>query len=245
MNAAEMSDRVIVETIKNATIDEQEKRELKKELYHRYERFVHKHWHALTKQLNSSIYLTSLKKDFYNDSYITFANALEAVRPEKIENDKWKFLGYYGFYLSNQRNSYAKKIIQKHRTEVSTEVPIENGDSINLLDLSSKGTVESAEDSYFEKDYKERFWKALYFCRTQLWDKVSKELFDMRAEEKPIRVVCDSLNISSWKYGKLLTQMKTQLLYYIDHPKEIPANIANDPIEPFLRSSPTTHKPLL
>lgn len=216
----EMSDRILVETIKTVT-DENLKKELKDALYHRYEKFVHKHWHTLTKQLNAPIYLTSLKDDFYNESYVTFANALNAVNPEKIENDKWKFLGYYGFYLSNQRKSFAKKVIKKHKTEVSMEITTGDEETVNLADLSEAGKAPSTEEEFFKQDYKNRFWKALTFCRESLWDPVSKAIFDMRAEEKPIRQICASLDISSWRYNKLLTVMKNQLEYYIEHPNEI------------------------
>ena len=230
LQATEMSDRVLVETIKTVT-DEKLKKELKEALYHRYEKFVHKHWHTLTKQLNASVYLTTLKDDFYNDSYITFANALEAVNPGKIENDKWKFLGYYGFYLSNQRKLYAKKVIQKHRTEVSMEISTGDEETVNLADLSTAGKVPSTEEEFFKEDYRSRFWKALTFCRGTLWDPISRAIFDLRAEEKPIRQVCSSLNISSWRYNKLLTTMKAQLEYYIEHPKEITLSFVKAPTE--------------
>ena len=107
-----LNDRNLVHRIKT-TQDETIARELKMVLFSRYERLVHKHWHALARRMNASSSVIGLKEDFYSDSYITFNKALSAVALNKIENDNWKFLGYFGYYLSATKNAYAKRIVKK------------------------------------------------------------------------------------------------------------------------------------
>lgn len=206
-----MSDREVVQKIKE-TKDTESLKTLKKVLYNRYEKFVHKHWHKLYRQMNASVYLSQIKDDFYSDSYLAFSNALDAIKTEKILNDKWKFLGYYGFYLSNQRKSYAKKVLKKYHTETSLEIPNEDGEStIYLSDLSDEGRSPSAEDTFLEQDFKKRFWAAIQECKTIEWDETRCNLFDLRAKGLPVKKICEELKISPWKYNKLLEEMRTQL----------------------------------
>lgn len=206
-----LSDREVVQRIKEGK-DTENQKYLKQVLYTRYEKFVHKHWHKLYKQLNASMYLSQLKDEFYSDSYLTFSNALDAVKTEKILNDKWRFLGYYGFYLSNQRKNYAKKVLRKYKSEVSLEVPDENGENtVYLSDLTEDGKAPSAEDTVIEQDFKERFWKALQECKEKDWDKTCNTLFDLKSQGLAVKKICEKLDISSWKYSKLLEGMRQQL----------------------------------
>ena len=206
-----MSDREVVQKIKE-TSDVENLKALKSVLYRRYEKFVHKHWHKLYSQMNASTYLSQIKDDFYNDSYLAFSNALDAIKTEKILNDKWKFLGYYGFYLSNQRKAYAKKVLKKYRTETALEVPGGEGETtIYLSDLSEGGVSPSAEDAFIEQDFKQRFWKAIQECKAKEWDETQRNLFDLRAKGLPVKRICGELKISPWKYNKLLEGMRVQL----------------------------------
>lgn len=207
-----MSDRQLVETIKAST-DPKQIAAMRYALYARYEKFVHKHWHKLSSQLNASRATMEVKDDFYNESFVTFTTALDAVSVTKIRDNNWKFLGYYGFYLSNQRKSFARKVIQKHRHETSLEAP--NPESPNstiyLSDMVDVGRVPSAEEIILEQEGKAQFWKAVKICREKLWDTTSNAIFDARLKKTPIKTICTTLGISPWKYNKVLTQMRQDL----------------------------------
>ncbi len=86
------------------------------QLYFRYEKLCYKHLHILERQLNYSV---SVKEDFMADTYEVFLNALSTVKLSQIKNDKWLFLGWFGFYLKNLRIKYMNDIIKKNSNETS------------------------------------------------------------------------------------------------------------------------------
>jgi len=209
-----MSDRDLVISIKAETNGENRKKKMY-ELFTRYSKFVHKHWHWLTQSLGTTENVQITKEDFYGDSYLTMVKALDAVDVSKIKNDKWKFLGYYGFYLSNQRNSYAKKIIKKHAKEGPLDIVV-GKQTIIASDFSYNGTALSAEEVVVEQDYKHRFWSALKVCKTSLWSETENGIFDLRLKKMTVKDICTKLNISSWTYSKKLAVMKSQLDSILD-----------------------------
>lgn len=206
-----MSDRNLVTTIKT-TINREEEKEARYVLYRRYERFVHKHWHSLSSRMNRSAAVMELKNDFYAESYIVFEKALNATKLSKIRDDKWKFLGYYGFYLSTLKNNFAKGVVNKYHNETSIEIPVNATDrNVVLSDLSEAGVVPSAEDEVLQKDEQRRFWKALAQCQSTIWDETKRVIWDRRAAGTSIKETCSELGISTWRFNKILTEMKTQL----------------------------------
>lgn len=207
-----MSDRQLVTEIKKGDQEEQIK-EMMQVLYLRYMNFIHKHWHALSRQLNGSQLVQDVKDDFYSESYLSFTRALDAVDLAKIQNDNWKFLGYFGFYLSNQRNTFAKRLIQKYQEETAIELPEAFGENktIYLSDISEKGTVSSAEDTFLQDDHRRRFWSGLDYCKTKLWTDIEVKIFNMREKGESIKTICNEVSISPWRYSKILTTMKNQL----------------------------------
>lgn len=207
---ATMSDRQLVLNIKAST-DATQTQEMTQVLYTRYMNFIHKHWHALSRQLNSSYLVQDIKDDFYSESYVSFSKALAAVDVTKIQNNNWKFLGYFGFYLSNQRNTFAKRIIKKYQEETPIEIPESTGErTIYLSDISEKGAVLSAEEAFLEDDQRRRFWTGLSYCKEQLWSDVEKRIFDMREKGSSIKAICTELEMSPWKCNKILSRMKQQ-----------------------------------
>jgi hypothetical protein len=206
-----MSDRDLVKLIKS-TMNREEEREARHVLYRRYERFVHKHWHSLSSRMNRSAAVMELKNDFYAESYIVFEKALKATNVTKIRDDKWKFLGYYGFYLSTLKNNFAKGIVNQYHNEVSIEINAPSTDrSIILSDLSEAGVVQSAEDEVIERDQRRRFWSALTQCQSTIWDETKRTIWNRRASGVSIRDTCEELGISTWRFNKILSEMKTQL----------------------------------
>jgi hypothetical protein len=205
-----MSDAELVEGIKTSQ-DEDQVKDMTHVLYMRYMNFIHKHWHALSRQLNASYLVQDIKEDFYSESYVSFSKALAAINLEKIQNNKWKFLGYFGFYLSNQRNTFAKRIIRKYQEETPIEIPEASGErTIYLSDISEKGAVASAEDTFMKEEQRRGFWAGLTYCRDELWSDVERRIFDMREKGQSIKAICAELEMSPWKCNKILSRMKQQ-----------------------------------
>ena len=205
-----LSDRQLVEDIKKDP-ESAQARDMMHVLYTRYMNFIHKHWHALSRQLNGSHLVQDIKDDFYSESYVSFTKALTAIDVGKIQNNSWKFLGYFGFYLSNQRNTFAKKIIKKYQEETPIEISEPSGErTVYLSDISEKGTVVSAEDAFLQDDQRRRFWGGLSRCKEELWGDVEKRIFDMREKGESIKTICTTLEMSPWKYNKILERMKQQ-----------------------------------
>ena len=206
-----MSDKDLVTGIKSSTDAEQIK-VMEHVLYTRYMNFIHKHWHALSRQLNTSHLVQDIKEDFYSESYVSFSKALTAIDISKIENSSWKFLGYFGFYLSNQRNTFAKRIIKKYQAETPIEIPEAQGERvIYLSDIAEKGSVSSAEDTFIQDHQRRQFWEGLDHCKEELWSDVERRIFDMREKGRSIKAICSELNMSPWKCNKILGHMKEQL----------------------------------
>lgn len=206
-----MSDRDLVSKIKS-TIDREEEREARHVLYRRYERFVHKHWHSLNSRMNRSSAVMEQKNDFYAESYVVFEKALRAVNVSKIRDNKWKFLGYYGFYLSTLKNNFAKGIVNQYHNETAIEIPISStSKNMILSDMSEAGIVPSAEDVVIKQDQQRRFWSALTQCQSTIWDDTKRVIWNRRAAGVSIKETCEELNISTWRFNKILSEMKTQL----------------------------------
>lgn len=212
-----LNDRDLVTRIKTTTNKEEEK-EARLVLYQRYERFVHKHWHSLSSRMNRSAAVLEMKSDFYAESYMVFEKALKAVKLSKIKNSKWKFLGYFGFYLSTLKNNFAKNVVHLYHNETALEIPTTaSSRCVILSDMSEAGIVRSAEEEIIERDERERFWKALTQCKSTVWDSTQKAIWDKRAAGVSIKETCQELEISAWKFNKLLSEMKTQLQTAITH----------------------------
>jgi len=180
-------------------------------LYMRYMNFIHKHWHALSRQLNDSYLVQDIKDDFYSESYVSFSKALAAVSLDKIKDEKWKFLGYLGFYLSNQRNAFAKRLIKKYNVETPIEIPVDGDHNRYLTDIVEHGTVSSAEDTFFKEEEQRRFWDGLAYYKGQVWSDIERRIFTLREQGKSIKSICTDLQISPGKCGKLLGRMGRQL----------------------------------
>jgi len=119
-----MKDRELVKLAKK----EDESKEV---LYFRYEKLCFKHLHILERQLNHKL---EVKDDFMADTYEVFLKALEAVDLSKVKNDKWLFLGWYGFYLKNLRQKYMNEIIKQSQNETSLFRGSDTGDEYVITD---------------------------------------------------------------------------------------------------------------
>ena len=151
-------------------------------LWDRYSRMVHKHWAILRKQLSNSHQVMGVEEDFYSEAFISFRKALDAIDTSKIKNDKWKFLGYFRFYLQNLRASFITKIRATYEHEKPFYVVNRDGEEMPLIDLIQSvqdrdshrySSVEQIEASIVEE-------QVITSCM-ELWDNTRQKIFTMKA----------------------------------------------------------------
>ena len=131
-----MLDRELVKLAKNED-------KYKNILYFRYENLCYKHLHILERQLNHKL---DVKDDFMGDTYEVFLKALTAVKLKEIKNDKWLFLGWYGFYLKNLRIKYMDTIMKKSRHETSLHKPSHDGGEYIITDVAGVFTPDPYQE---------------------------------------------------------------------------------------------------
>lgn len=111
------------------------------QLFSQYENLIHKHYHILRKQLKT---IPFDRDDFYSEAYISFRKALKAVDPVKIEaDDKWKFIGYFRFYLQGLRASIIREALKKTFKETPLYKTASDGEEYLITDdalMTSDGT---------------------------------------------------------------------------------------------------------
>ncbi len=144
-----MKDRELVQLAKTSD-------KYKGELYFRYENLCYKHLHILERQVG---YSEELKDDFMGDTYEVFLKALKGVKITEIKNDKWLFLGWYGFFLKNLRIKYVKEIFKQRENETSLFKSGGDGKEYLLTDVAgihAPDVYEEIEDKLaFKSIYKE------------------------------------------------------------------------------------------
>ena len=142
-----MNDRDLVIFIKSNYSTATSRKECDKAitvLWNRYQNQIHNNWHVLSKTLHNSDYVMNAKEDFYEEAQEVFMTALSKVDPVKINADeKWKFVGYFDFYLRNLRTKFHK--------DLSRGVNIKSIDSMQKLDDDCDLEVDlDVEEAYRE-----------------------------------------------------------------------------------------------
>lgn len=142
-----MNDRDLVIFIKsnhNNTTSRKEYDRAITVLWNRYQNQIHNNWHILSKTLHNSDYVMNAKEDFYEEAQEVFMTALSKVDPIKINADeKWKFVGYFDFYLRNLRTKFHK--------DLSRGVNVKSIDSMQKLDDDCDLEVDlDVEEAYRE-----------------------------------------------------------------------------------------------
>ena len=96
---------------------------------------------------------------YMGDTYEVFLKALAGVKIEEIKNDKWLFLGWYGFFLKNLRIKYVKEIFKQRENETSLFRSGGDGKEYLLTDVAeiyAPDAYEEIEDRMaFKSIYKE------------------------------------------------------------------------------------------
>jgi len=187
-------------------------------LYNRYKNFVYNHWSKLKmnlEKINNKTYinnLSSLKTDFENDSYLAFSEALDYVNIDEIKNDKWKFLGPYGWYLSNLRRTYRRKALKTNR-EMSPFVSFGDDES-NLLDNTRYAHI-SAEDEYI-KIHDEQRADLFLSNMSKYLNSEELSLSSLRRNGASISEIKSKMNITTNSYYKITNSIKEKVSKYMN-----------------------------
>lgn len=182
-------------------------------LFFRYRHFIYNHWAKLRKNLekiNNKSYnnnLMAIKSDFENDAYLAFIDALNYVNLEEIKNDKWKFLGPFGWYLSNLRRTYRRKALSSAR-EMSSNVTIGDTES-NILDTAKFASM-SAEDVFLHNEDEK---KISYFMNNldHFLTPEEFELSKLKRAGKPIVEIKSKMNLTTSSYYKLTKSIEMKV----------------------------------
>ena len=182
-----MLDREILTQLKDQDVSRATKLELKTELWGRYSRLVHKNWAILRKQMDNSSIILEQEDDYYSEAYIAFNKALDAIKLEKIRDDKWKFIGYYRLYLKNVRTAFISKTRQRVKHEVANEIPSRGGPESDVLTLTDIASAEAAVltakldplNSLLQSEAENNCSRAVRLCMEK-WDPTRKKIFRLR-----------------------------------------------------------------
>lgn len=153
-------------------------------LWKRYENQVHKHWAVLRKQMNSSSLVMELHDDFYSEAYIAFAKAVEAVDLSKVKDDKWRFVGYFKYYLTNLRTDMINKLLKQCSKEKSFYVDTEDGEvpRADLLIQEQDAAIGSEpERALLSRVEEEHVKTAVNHCMS-FWDERRRAIFRLRSQ---------------------------------------------------------------
>jgi hypothetical protein len=74
----------------------------------------------------------------------------------------------------------------------------------------------SAESEAMISDEQKRVDAGLHHCKTRVWSSEQVAIFNLRAQNKSIKVISKELSMSPWKCTKLLNQMKGELSIAIE-----------------------------
>lgn len=132
-----MTDRELVERAKESEY-------YRRKLFFKYERLAYKHLHILERQAGHS---ADMADDFLGDTYEVFLKALAGVKTSD-KDDKWLFLGWYGFFLKNLRIKYVKDIFKQRVNETSLSKSGDDGQEYLITDVAGLHTP----DVYAEID---------------------------------------------------------------------------------------------
>lgn len=158
--------------------------ELKTTLWFRYENQVHKHWAILRRQLSNSSMILEMEHDFYSEAYVAFTKAIGAIDLKKIRDEKWRFVGYFKYYLTNVRTEFITKLVRQYHAERPFYVETEDG-SIPRIELSVQDTYEhtmySPEQILERKLEEQRVSTAVHHCMAH-WDEKRRSIFKLRQQ---------------------------------------------------------------
>ena len=176
-------------------------------LWKRYQNQIHNNWHLLARTLHSSDLISNLKDDFYEEAQEVFMAALSKVDPVKINaNEKWKFVGYFDFYLRNLRTKFHKDLMKRSNIK-SIDSMQKIDEECNLeIDLDVENAYREQGGYMDEPDYvverlegEENCERAVKTC-LEKWTPIQREIYQRLLKKEKKQDISRELN---WTIPKL------------------------------------------
>ena len=211
----EMNDRQLLTALKASN----DKR-LQEVLWKRYENLVHKNWAILRRQMDNSALVLNARDDFYSESFIAFRKAVDAIDLSKIYDDKWKFIGYFRFYLKNVRADMIENIVKTYHHEKSFYVETSDGDELARIDgmpeiIEREGTRFDPVAITERGEAEAKCANAVAKCMSR-WDDKRRQIFRWREQ-----------GISKSNIAKKLSVHPATITYHLSVMKADIRNILN------------------
>lgn len=216
-----MNDRDLVIFIKNNRNNATSHREYDKAvtvLWNRYQNQIHNNWHVLAKTLHSSDYIMNAKEDFYEEAQEVFMVALSKVDPIKINADeKWKFVGYFDFYLRNLRTKFHKELSRKVTTKSIDSMQKLNNDCDLEIDLDVEEAYRKQGGYMDEPDYVVERLEGERNCKQALreclstWTDVQREIYRRLINKEKKQDISKELHLTIPRLYTECNKMKRDL----------------------------------
>ena len=213
-----MNDRDLVIYIKSNKGTHREHDQALTALWKRYQNQIHNNWHLLCRTLQGSDLIMSMKDDFYEEAQEVFMTALSKVDPIKIgANEKWKFVGYFDFYLRNLRTKFHKDLMRKTNIK-SIDSMQKMSDDCNLeIDLDVEEAYREQGGYMDEPDYvverlegERNCEQAVKRCLRE-WTSTQREIYRRLLNKEKKQNISKEMNLSIPKLYTECNKMKRDL----------------------------------
>ena len=213
-----MNDRDLVVYIKSNRGTHREHDQALTVLWKRYQNQIHNNWHYLARTLHSSDLVMSMKDDFYEEAQEVFMTVLTKVDPVKIDADeKWKFVGYFDFYLRNLRTKFHKDLMKKTNIK-SIDSMQKMSDDCNLeIDLDVEEAYREQGGYMDEPDYvverlegERNCEQAVKRCLRE-WTSTQREIYRRLLNKEKKQNISREMNLSIPKLYTECNKMKRDL----------------------------------
>ena len=213
-----MNDRDLVIYIKSNKGTHREHDQALTALWKRYQNQIHNNWHYLARTLHSSDLIMSVKDDFYEEAQEVFMTVLSKVDPVKINADeKWKFVGYFDFYLRNLRTKFHKDLMRRVEVKSIDSMQKVNDDCNLEIDLDVEEAYREQGGYMDEPDYiverlegERNCEQAVKTC-LEKWTPIQREIYKRLLAKKKKQDISKELNLSIPKLYTECNKMKRDM----------------------------------
>ena len=213
-----MNDRDLVIYIKSNKGTRREHDQALTALWKRYQNQIHNNWHYLVRTLHSSDLIMSVKEDFYEEAQEVFMTVLSKVDPVKINADeKWKFVGYFDFYLRNLRTKFHKDLMRRVEIKSIDSMQKVNDDCNLEIDLDVEEAYREQGGYMDEPDYiverlegERNCERAVKTC-LEKWTPIQREIYKRLLAKKRKQDISKELNLSIPKLYTECNKMKRDM----------------------------------
>ena len=213
-----MNDRDLVIYIKSNKGTHREHDQALTALWKRYQNQIHNNWHYLARTLHSSDLIMSVKDDFYEEAQEVFMTVLSKVDPVKINADeKWKFVGYFDFYLRNLRTKFHKDLMRRVEIKSIDSMQKVNDDCNLEIDLDVEEAYREQGGYMDEPDYiverlegERNCARAVKTC-LEKWTPIQREIYKRLLAKKKKQDISKELNLSIPKLYTECNKMKRDM----------------------------------